>query len=117
MRRRLIGALSKGFQQRVGLAQALAHAPDLLVLDEPSSGLDPVQANRFFDLIARIKAEHAIVLSTHHLPDVERCADRVLMLDGGRVHFAADIAELRARGESLEQRFLREALGVGGRAA
>jgi ABC-2 type transport system ATP-binding protein len=117
MRHRLIGALSKGYQQRVGLAQALAHAPDLLVLDEPTSGLDPVQANRFFDLIARIKPEHAIVLSTHHLPDAERCADRVLMLDGGRVRFVADIAELRARGESLEQRFLREALGVGGRAA
>jgi ABC-2 type transport system ATP-binding protein len=83
VRRRLIGALSKGFRQRVGLAQAILHAPKLIVLDEPASGLDPVQANNLRALIRGLRAEHAVILSTHVLPDVVACCDRVAILHEG----------------------------------
>ena len=83
VRRRLIGALSKGFRQRVGLAQAILHEPDLIVLDEPASGLDPVQAARLRELVRELGADHAVVLSTHVLPDVVACCDRVAILHEG----------------------------------
>jgi len=81
--RRLIGALSKGFRQRVGLAQAILHEPGLIVLDEPASGLDPVQASRLRELVRELGADHAVVLSTHVLPDVVACCDRVAILHEG----------------------------------
>lgn len=83
VRRRLIGALSKGFRQRVGLAQAILHDPQLIVLDEPASGLDPVQALRLRELVRGLGADHAVVLSTHVLPDVLACCDRVAILHEG----------------------------------
>ena len=83
VRRRLIGALSKGFRQRVGLAQAILHEPDLIVLNEPASGLDPVQAARLRELVRTLGADHAVVLSTHVLPDVVACCDRVAILHEG----------------------------------
>ncbi|HJT97668.1 MAG TPA: ABC transporter ATP-binding protein [Rhodanobacteraceae bacterium] len=83
VRRRLIGALSKGFRQRVGLAQAIVHDPALIVLDEPASGLDPVQALNLRALVRGLGADHAVVLSTHVLPDVVACCDRVAILHEG----------------------------------
>jgi len=83
VRRRLIGALSKGYRQRVGLAQAIVHSPELIVLDEPASGLDPVQAARLRELVRELGADHAVVLSTHVLPDVVECCGRVAILHEG----------------------------------
>jgi ABC-2 type transport system ATP-binding protein len=112
VRQRLCGALSKGFQQRVGLAQAIVHDPPLLLLDEPTAGLDPVQTARFHALLDALKPDHGIVLSTHQLAEVQRSCDRVAMLHAGRVGFVGSLDEATANGESLEQRFLRLALGV-----
>jgi ABC-2 type transport system ATP-binding protein len=91
-RRRVIGQLSKGYRQRVGLADALAHRPDVLILDEPTDGLDPNQRRDVLDLIAAIGKERTVVLSTHILPEVESVCARVVILDRGRV-----IAEGRPR--------------------
>lgn len=85
VRRRLIGALSKGYRQRVGIAQAILHEPDLIVLDEPASGLDPVQALKLRALIRSLRNEHAVLLSTHVLSDVVACCDRVAILHEGRL--------------------------------
>jgi len=85
VRHRLIGALSKGFRQRIGLAQAIVHDPELIVLDEPASGLDPVQALKLRELVRGLKADHAVVLSTHVLPDVSACCDRVAILHRGEL--------------------------------
>ena len=100
VRRRLIGALSKGFRQRVGLAQAILHAPKLIVLDEPASGLDPVQANNLRALVRGLRADHAVILSTHVLPDVVACCDRVAILHDGVLRHEGrldghDVATLR----------------------
>ncbi|MDR3390060.1 MAG: ABC transporter ATP-binding protein [Rudaea sp.] len=85
VRRRLLGNLSKGFQQRVGIAQAIVHDPALIVLDEPASGLDPVQAANIRALVRELGREHAVILSTHLLPDVQACCDRVAILHQGRL--------------------------------
>jgi len=84
VRRRVIGHLSKGNRQRVGLAQALMHDPPVLILDEPTAGLDPNQIGAFRDLIAELRGKHTILLSTHILPEVEKTADRVIVIAGGR---------------------------------
>ena len=103
VRRRLIGALSKGFRQRVGLAQAILHEPALIVLDEPASGLDPVQTLNLRELVRGLGADHAVVLSTHVLPDVVACCDRVAILHEGVLrhesHMAggADAADVQIR--------------------
>lgn len=85
VRRRLLGNLSKGFQQRAGIAQAIVHDPALIVLDEPASGLDPVQAANIRLLVRELGREHAVILSTHLLPDVQACCDRVAILHQGRL--------------------------------
>lgn len=106
--RRLVGVLSRGQQQRVGVAQAVAHAPALLLLDEPTAGLDPVQTAGFHALVRELASDAAVVLSTHQLRDVEACAGRVAMLHEGRV-----VAQLdRARFAELEQRFFAAAMGT-----
>jgi ABC-2 type transport system ATP-binding protein len=92
VRRRLIGALSKGFRQRVGLAQAILHEPALIVLDEPASGLDPVQAMNLRELVCGLGADHAVVLSTHVLPDVVACCDRVAILHEGVLRHEGSLA-------------------------
>ena len=84
-RRRPIATLSKGFRQRVGLAQAIVHEPELIVLDEPASGLDPVQALKLRRLVRGLGETHAVVLSTHVLPDVAACCDRVAILHRGEL--------------------------------
>ena len=82
---RRIGQLSHGYRQRVGLARALVGDPEILVLDEPTGGLDPAQTRAFLELVASLKSEAAIVLSSHHLAEVARGCDRVLVLGSGRV--------------------------------
>jgi ABC-2 type transport system ATP-binding protein len=85
MRKKMISALSKGFRQRVGLADALVHGPELLILDEPTNGLDPNQIRRVRELIKRLGLKHTIFLSTHILSEVELTCDRVIILDRGKV--------------------------------
>ncbi|MBE2282516.1 MAG: ATP-binding cassette domain-containing protein [Prosthecobacter sp.] len=85
MRRRLIGNLSKGYRQRVALADALVHKPKLLILDEPTNGLDPVQIRHVRDLLRSLKSKHTVLLSTHILQEVEQSCDRVVMIHQGRI--------------------------------
>jgi ABC-2 type transport system ATP-binding protein len=80
-----IGTLSKGFKQRVGLAQAIVHEPPVLVLDEPTSSLDPKQRVEVRDLIVALRGEHTVLLSTHILPEVSQVTDRVVIINRGRV--------------------------------
>ncbi len=85
VRSKLIGRLSKGYRQRVGLAQAILSGPDVLILDEPTAGLDPKQIIETRDLIRSLGGDHTIVLSTHILPEVEMTCGRVLIISKGRV--------------------------------
>jgi ABC-2 type transport system ATP-binding protein len=97
-RRRIIGQLSKGYRQRVGLADALVHRPDVLILDEPTDGLDPNQRRAMLRLIAELGRERTVVLSTHILPEVEAVCSRVVILDRGRVIAEGKPGELAAAG-------------------
>src|SRR5205814_5161913 len=90
--KKIIGALSKGYRQRVGLADALVHEPDLLILDEPTSGLDPNQIRQVRDLIKNLGKQHTILLSTHILPEVEMTCSRVIIINKGRIE-ACDTPE------------------------
>lgn len=80
-----IGTLSKGFRQRVGLAQAIVHEPPVLILDEPTSSLDPKQRVEVRDLVAALRGRHTVLLSTHILPEVSQIADRVVIINRGKV--------------------------------
>jgi len=93
MPQRLIGALSKGHRQRVGLAQALLHEPDVLVLDEPSAGLDPLQLRDFRTLLAGLAPSRAILLSTHLLPEATAVCSRVLIMREGRLVHQRSLAD------------------------
>jgi ABC-2 type transport system ATP-binding protein len=90
--KKLIGALSKGYRQRVGLADALVHEPDLLILDEPTSGLDPNQIRQVRELIKNLGRQHTILLSTHILPEVEMTCSRIIIINRGRIE-ACDTPE------------------------
>ncbi len=83
--RRIIGQLSKGYRQRVGLADSLLHDPDLLILDEPTAGLDPNQIREVRELIQRLAEHHTLLLSTHILPEAETACRRILIIDEGRI--------------------------------
>jgi len=85
VRNRLIRQLSKGFRQRVGLAQALVHDPEVIVLDEPTIGLDPAQIREVRELIRGLGRDHTIILSSHILPEVSQVCDRVLIINKGRI--------------------------------
>jgi ABC-2 type transport system ATP-binding protein len=92
VRRKIIGHLSKGFQQRVGLADALIHEPELIILDEPTIGLDPNQIRSVRQLIKDLGQKHTVLISTHILPEVEMTCTRVLILHQGQI-LAADTTE------------------------
>ena len=85
VRSRVIGKLSKGFKQRVGLAQALLNNPQVVIFDEPTVGLDPKQIIEIRELIKRLKGEHTIILSSHILPEVEQTCERVVIISEGKV--------------------------------
>jgi ABC-2 type transport system ATP-binding protein len=95
---RLIGLLSKGFQQRVGLAQAILHEPDLLILDEPTVGLDPTQIREIRQLIKSFSGEHTVILSTHILAEVTMTCHRVLIINEGRIALQDTLENLATRG-------------------
>ena len=82
---RLIGNLSKGYQQRVGIAQAIIHEPDVIILDEPTVGLDPIQIREIRELIRQLGSSHSVVLSTHILPEVQAVCNRVNIMHMGRI--------------------------------
>ena len=96
-----IGQLSKGYRQRVGLAQSLLNDPDLLVLDEPTTGLDPNQLVEIRSLIRRIGRDRMVILSTHILQEVKEICDRVILLDHGEIKADKHINEI----DNLEQLF------------
>ena len=116
MRERLLGHLSKGFRQRVGLAQALIHDPPVLVLDEPTIGLDPKQIIEIRSLIRRLAGEHTVILSTHILPEVSQLCEKVVIINEGRVVLEQDMASLTGDAGSLEDIFLRSIATEGGAA-
>lgn len=93
---RKIGNLSKGYRQRVGVAQALCGTPDLIILDEPTAGLDPLQANDMRRLIGALRKEHTVIFSSHILSEVQSVCDRVLILHHGRVLCDSDMNALKA---------------------
>ncbi len=111
---RVIGTLSKGFRQRVGLAQAIVHDPPVLILDEPTVGLDPLQIQEIRALIADLASprqgenQHSVILSTHILAEVEAICRRVIMIHQGHKIVDAPLSELVAGGQTLEQLFARE---------
>jgi len=99
-----IGKLSKGYRQRVGMAQALLHEPDVLILDEPTAGLDPNQILEVREMIRKLGQTKTILLSTHNLPEVKQMASRVILIADGRVRFDGTVKEM-SDGKSLEDRF------------
>lgn len=102
---RLLGHLSKGFRQRVGLAQALIHDPSVLVLDEPTIGLDPRQIREIRTLIRELAGERTVILSTHILPEVAQLCEKVVIINDGRVAVDGLLADL-TRERTLEDVFM-----------
>lgn len=101
-----IGKLSKGFKQRVGMSQALLHDPDVLILDEPTAGLDPNQISGVRKTMRRLAETKTILLSTHILQEVEAMANRVILINEGRLVYDGDVQGLRAQGDGdLEDAF------------
>lgn len=91
----LIGTLSRGFQQRVGVAQAIVHKPQLLILDEPTNGLDPAQTQQMRDLIRTLAENATVILSTHIMQEVDAVCDRVMILRAGRLALDSTLADLQ----------------------
>src|SRR5207302_920036 len=104
VKNKLLGKLSKGYRQRVGLAQAIIHNPDVLILDEPTAALDPKQINETRDPIKRLAGDHTIVLSTHILPEVEQTCEQVIIINRGKLVATDSVQNLQQRargGESV----------------
>jgi ABC-2 type transport system ATP-binding protein len=101
-----IGQLSRGLRQRVGLAQALLHDPEVLIMDEPTAGLDPNQIRQFRENVRKLGRSKTILISTHILQEVDAVADRVLFIHNGRLVYEGTPADLK-EGGSLESRFYR----------
>jgi ABC-2 type transport system ATP-binding protein len=102
VRHRQIGKLSKGYRQRVGLAQALIHNPDVLVLDEPTAGLDPKQIIETRELITGLAGQHTVILSTHILPEVSKTCQRVVVINAGEIVAVGTPNELMRRLQGFE---------------
>ncbi len=100
-----IGKLSRGYRQRVGMAQVLLHEPDVLIMDEPTAGLDPNQIHEVRETIRKLGQSKTILLSTHILQEVEAMAKRVLFIDEGRLIYDGDVTDLMAGGKTLDIRF------------
>lgn len=112
MRRRLVGNLSKGYRQRVGLAQAIIGSPPVLILDEPTVGLDPRQIVEIRGMIRELGREHTVLLSTHILPEVAMVCERVLIINEGRIVAEDEMERLTGDGaRSLEEVFI-EVIGT-----
>jgi ABC-2 type transport system ATP-binding protein len=111
VKNKLLGKLSKGYRQRVGLAQAIIHNPDVLILDEPTAGLDPKQINETRDLIRSLAGSHTIILSTHILPEVEQTCEQVLIINKGKLVATDSVRNLQARARGAESVLLE----IGGR--
>ena len=106
VKERLIGNLSKGYQQRVGIAQALVHSPEIIILDEPTVGLDPVAISDIRDLINKLKKDHTILFSTHQLHDVELLCSEITLINHGRIVVSGPLNTIL---ESLKTRLVVEA--------
>ncbi len=102
-----IGELSKGYKQRVGLAQALIHNPDVLILDEPTTGLDPNQIVEIRELIKKIGKEKTVILSSHILAEVEATCDRILIINNGKIVADGTAEELRKKAQGKEILYVR----------
>ena len=96
------GKLSKGYRQRVGLAQAIIHNPDVLILDEPTAGLDPKQINETRELIRSLAGDHTIILSTHILPEVEQTCEQVIIINKGKLVATDSVQNLQNRARGAE---------------
>tara|TARA_Y100000385_G_scaffold272010_1_gene312453 strand:+ start:419 stop:1414 length:996 start_codon:yes stop_codon:yes gene_type:complete len=94
-RRKIIGTLSKGFRQRVGIADALLGDPEIIIMDEPTIGLDPHQIQGIRKLIDNLRGKHTVIISSHILPEIERSCDRVIIINRGRIVAAGTSTELR----------------------
>ena len=103
MQRKQCGQLSKGFRQRVGLADALLNDPKILVLDEPTVGLDPIQIRETRRLIKELAQSHTVLLSTHILPEVEMICDHIIIIHRGRIAAMGTPAELKERHSALNE--------------
>ncbi len=101
VRKRIIGTLSKGYRQRVGLADALISDPPVLILDEPLSGLDPVQQEETLKTITELRGQHTVLFSSHQLSDVEKICDRVLMIHRGQLQFDGTLSQIAKRTPSV----------------
>ena len=108
---RFIGKLSKGYQQRVGLAQALIGSPKFLILDEPTNGLDPKQISDMRKLIGTLAQDRTILLSTHILPEVQATCGRVLIVNEGKLVSDFQLSELTRTQRNLEEIFLKVVAG------
>jgi ABC-2 type transport system ATP-binding protein len=97
VRRRLIGTLSKGYRQRVGLADAMIQDPPILILDEPTAGLDPMQIRETLAFIKELGDTHTVLLSTHILSEVEAVCERVIIINRGRLGFSKNVAEVESQ--------------------
>lgn len=96
VRRRLLGTLSKGYRQRVGLADAMISDPPILIMDEPTTGLDPIQRRETLHLIKELGTQHTIILSTHILSEVEAVCGRVIIINSGRIELDRKMSELES---------------------
>src|SRR5437762_8937726 len=106
VKERIIAKLSKGYKQRVGLAQALLNDPPVLILDEPTIGLDPKQIHEVRELIKELAGNHTVVLSTHILPEVEQTCHRVIIIDHGKIVAVDTPQNLRTQGQGTARIFV-----------
>lgn len=109
-----IGKLSRGFRQRVGMAQALLHDPDVLIMDEPTAGLDPNQIRDVRGMMRRLGEKKTILLSTHILQEVEATANRVIVINEGKICYDGPVSDLASKSGGLEAEFHRMTLSEAG---